>query len=223
MKENISKLVFYSLGIVVQDKPNGSNEIEVTPIEDIPNITTAYKDYKPKFEVELPDAKGVKRKSTVVGKGTIKAKWFPLNNSNRVTSPNVIKNETVMLYRYADSEDYYWNTMFHEPKVRRLEKVKYAFGNKSQPLQEWDDGSSYWFEVSTLKGEKWIKLHISNNDGEVTGYDVMFNARTGEFSLTDTEGNSVKINSIDKVCHIKMGKAIILEAPYVIVKGALIH
>jgi hypothetical protein len=223
MKENISKLVFYSLGIVVVDKPNDSDEVEVTPIEDIPNISSVYKDYKPKFEVELPDARGVKRKSMIIGKSTIKAKWLPLNNSNRITSPNVIKNETIMLYRYADSEDYYWNTMFHEPKIRRLEKVRYAFGNKSKPLEEWNHESSYWFEVSTLKGEKWVRMHISNNDYEMSGYDVTFNARTGVFSVEDTHGNFVKMDSVNGVYHVKMNNIIVLEAPFVIVKGALIH
>lgn len=223
MKESISKLVFYSLGIVVKDKPNDSDMIDVTPVEDIPSISVPYKDYKPTFEVELPDAKGVKRKSKIVGKATVTAKWLPMNNSNRITSPNVIKNETVMMYRYADSEDYYWNTMFHEPKIRRLEKVKYAFGNKDKPLEEWNNESSYWFEVSTLKGEKWVKMHISKNDDEKSGYDLIFNARTGNFDITDTHGNHVKMDSINKVYHVKMGRSIVLEAPFVIVKGALIH
>lgn len=197
--------------------------IDVTPVEDIPSISVPYKDYKPTFEVELPDAKGVKRKSKIVGKATVTAKWLPMNNSNRVTSPNVIKNETVMMYRYADSEDYYWNTMFHEPKVRRLEKVKYAFGNKDKPLEEWNHESSYWFEVSTLKGEKWVKMHISKNDNEMSGYDVTFNARTGNFNVEDTRGNFLKMDSVNGVYHISMRNSIVLQAPFVVIKGALIH
>lgn len=218
-----SRFVFYSLGIVVNDKPKDSTEIDVTPIEEITNIAVPFKDYKPKYSVELPDATGVKKKSTVTGTATIKAKWLPLCNSNRMTAPDVIKNETVMIFRYSDTEDYYWNTMFLEPNIRRLEKVRYAFGNKDKPLEQWDGNSSYWVEVSTRKDEKWIKVHTSTNDGEKAGYDVTINGKEGFFEVKDTIGNHIKMDSDNKVTHLKALKSIVLEAPIVKVIGALVY
>lgn len=188
-----SGLKFYSFGIVVQDKALTSNEIEVTPIESIPYVSGKLSEDIDKYKSSLPDLTGNKANITLPVKKTIKAIWVPLSHSNRVTSPDVIKNETVILLKFADTDEVYWTTIFHEPKIRRLETVRYSFGNLKDPLVKWDASSSYWMEFSTHSKHIWIKT--TKSDGEKWEYDFKIDSREGYIEAKDDLGNRLKIDS----------------------------
>ena len=190
-----SKLRIYSLGIVVYDKPRDTKIIDVLPVEEISNIDGKLTDYKPKYNVQLPDVAKVNRKSKIEGQSYIEAHWLPLSQSNRHTAPDVIANETVLLYRYADSEKYYWDTLFIEPNIRRLETVLHMFGNLKAALTEWDKSSSYWSEVSTH--DKHIHVKTTKSDGEPFEYDIKLDTGAGTFELFDDIGNLLKLYSND--------------------------
>lgn len=208
-----SRLIAYSLGIVVTDKPRDTHEIEVSPIEDLPTIEKKLKDYKPEYSVQLPDAQGVSRQSKTSGLAYIKAIWLPLSQTNRKTSPDVIKNETILLYRYSDSETYYWDTLFDEPHIRRLETVLYMFGNLKEPLKKWDKKSSYWYEISTH--DKHIHLKTTKSDGEPFEYDVKIDTAKGNIVIHDDVGNIIKFDSAKDTISAKANKEILLQAPTV--------
>lgn len=188
-----SKFQFYSLGIIVEDKALGSDIVTVYPVEDLPNINGKIGDYKQEFKSNFPDSRGVAKTSTIESKATVKAKWVPLSNSNRMTSPDVIKNETVMLFKFSDTEDMYWTTLFREPGIRRRETVCYMFGNLKAPLKTWDKKTSYWFEVSTI--DKHVKLHTSSSDGEPYEYDITIDTKEGFLEIKDDVGNSILMDS----------------------------
>lgn len=182
-----SNLKLYSIGIVVEDKLPNTDYAIITPME---QLSTS--------DGQLSDITNIKTATgqTLKKRNTIVAKWIQNGQTNRATSPNVYKNETVRVYRYADTDKYYWDTIFFEPKIRRLEEVKYSYSNKKTPLETYDDSSSYYYTVSTLN--KFIHLHTSTNDGEASGYDILINTRSGEISIVDTNGNQVKWKSVAK-------------------------
>ena len=195
MNEKISRLHFYSLGIVAANKALDSDEIEVTAIEENPmlsgDITDNVELYKATSVNSEKDYKDIEVQTTL----TIKAKWLPINNSNRMSSPDVRRGETVVIYKFADVDKYWWNTLYNDSKLRRLETVIYGFVNDPTEGAEMTKDNSYWFEVNTHR--KLIHLHTSKNDKEPFSYDIQLNTKEGIFTITDDVGNYVELNSRD--------------------------
>jgi phage baseplate assembly protein gpV len=198
MVDRVSGLVLYSLGIVVEDKPEGTDKIKVTPVEEISMADGLLADVKIKYDVNMPDHKGIKRQNAIEGDVSLIATWLPFGHSNRITSPDVYRNETVMIFRMADTDQYYWTTIMREPSIRRLETVNYGFSNLYDPpdgKKSFDKSTSYWLEVSTR--HKYVHLHTANNDGEPFMYDLRIDTRVGTVTLTDDVGNNIILSSPD--------------------------
>ncbi len=194
MNSKISGLKPYSLGIVKVDKDRNTDIINVIPIEeltlldgDIINNTST------KHTNSLPNKDGVIEDVNVVEDNYITAKWIPYGHSNRATSPDVIKGETVMMFRYMDTDEYYWTTIFTEPSIRRKETVVYSYGDLKDGNVPLDKDSTYYLKVSTH--DKVITLHTSKSDGEPYEYDVTLDTGEGVFTITDNIGNDVVLDS----------------------------
>lgn len=192
----VSKLKFYSLGLVAKNKPLSSKTIEVTPIENFPMINGEVTDNIDKYKAKSVDASGSVKNVEVETTITIKATWLPINNSNRKTAPDLRRGETVVLYQFADSDKYWWNTLFDDNVLRRLETAVYAFSNNSKENIQDDSDSTYYLEVSTHR--KLMHVHTSKNDGEPFAYDIQIDAKNGAVTITDDVGNFFVLNSKDR-------------------------
>src|SRR5574343_385662 len=191
--ERSSKFIPYSLGIVVADKARGSDQIKVYPVEELPQIEGKITDFKKDLKVTSTDIKGATSSASAKGDAIIVAEWISPGNSNRNTSPDVIKNETVQIYRYADTDQYYWDTLFREPKLRRLETVCHMYGNLPSGMTPFTKESSYWMEVSTH--DQHIQVHTTKSNKEPFEYDVKLNTATGELLIKDDIGNQIYLSS----------------------------
>lgn len=192
---NTSGLKLYSIGIVRTTKDRTSDYIEVVPIEELPGISGSI-DSEEQIEVmenNLPDKTGSIKASKVVGDIFLVAKWLPFSDSNRMSSPDVVKGETVIIFRYMDTDEYHWCTMFREPGLRRLETVTHAYSDLKEGVTEFDYNSSYSLTVSTH--DKYIKLHTSKSDGEPYVYDMILDTRNGKLTVKDDIENSVVMDS----------------------------
>lgn len=170
-----SEFKFFSLGIVVKEASNTEpHTIEVSPIESLnTQKSNLIKNNIDEHETTLPDEKGVVVKVKIKTTNTVKAEWFPLGMSNRVTPPTVYPNETVMLFKYSNDEKYYWNTTMSEPKFRKKEAVIYSWSNVPVGAAGWkstkepkvaDSNSSYSVSVNAFT--KTMQLTTPTNDGE---------------------------------------------------------
>ena len=186
---------FYSFGVVVKAKERGSDYIEVYPVEQLPMESGKLSGDSRRMDVKLPDARGVAKSTKLEGGSVIKAKWTSLGNSARVTSPDVQANETVMVMSYADTQDFYWDTMGREPSLRRLECVRYMFSNKPEGMAPYDENSAYWVEYNTI--DKRIKIHTSDNDGEAAAYDIEIDTKSGIVSFKDNLDNDITVDSVN--------------------------
>lgn len=193
---SLSKLQPYSLGLVSANKPLKSMIIEVTPVEDFPMLNGEITDNIEKYTSTSTDAAGSTKKTEVSTTASIKATWLPIHNSNRKTAPDVRRGETVMIYRFADTDKYWWNTLFDDIKLRRLETVIYAFSNNRDENVPDTAESTYFLEVSTHT--KTVHFHTSKNDGEPFMYDIQINAKDGIITITDDAENFIILNSRDK-------------------------
>lgn len=190
---NASKLDIYSIGIVAANKPLSSHDIEVTPIEDFSMIdgeitdnTTPYKakgsaDGKSTYQLELDTT------------ASIKAKWMPVGQANRYTAPDVRRGEMVMIYRFADTDEYYWVTMKDDLTLRKLETVIYAFSGTTDEFKGVGPSTHYFLEISTHK--KLAHFHTSKANGEFCSYDVQINAAEGYVNIQDDVGNIFSLDS----------------------------
>lgn len=213
----LSGLKFYSLGIVLEDKPRNQDMIEVDPIEDfVLDDGKILKDDR-KYDVTLPDHKDRTKNSKIKGGSMLKAKWLPFGHSNRDTSPDVYKNETVMIFRFADEQEYYWTTLMREPEIRRLECVRYSYSNQPKGLEAYGDDTSYWIEYSTM--DKKIHLHTSENNGEACTYDVTIDTQLGRINVHDNLGNSIELRSPEGELEITTTEKIILNTKKFIVNA----
>lgn len=201
-----SKLVFHSLGIVAKDKPRNTDIIDVFLVEQFPHTNGPVNESKNKLSTNTANLKGVKTMAKVEGKATSKAGWLPYGHSNRMSSPDVIENETVAVFKYGDTGLFYWTTIFREPKIRRLETVMYAFGNLREKLVPFDKKSSYWFQVSTH--DKHIHLHTSDSDGEPYIYDIYLDTAYGSLEIKDDVGNYIKLDSPRNNVHVETNESI---------------
>lgn len=183
----------YSLGIAMEDKLRGSDQIKVYPVEEFPQINGKVSDFKPSYNVSTTNIKGATKSSDLKGDAVLVATWLPFGNSNRITAPDIIKNETVAIYRYADTNEYYWDSLFREPSIRRLETCCTMFGNLPNGVKEYNKESSYWFEVSTH--DQHIKVHTSKSNQEPFVYDIILNTRDGNLTIKDDIGNSIYLDS----------------------------
>jgi len=208
-QDRISKLSLYSLGIVTKNKANGTDYIEVTPIEELPFASGPINDIKYEYDIKSVNAENKTSSSKIIGNNTLIAKWIPFGHSNRITAPDVCANETVILFKFADTDEYYWTTIFREPSIRRLETVCYAFSNIAKGLEAFDKTSSYWLEVST--NNKNIQLHTSKNDGEPFSYDIILDTNKGTLLVTDSIGNNIVLNSSESSVEITTNSSVTIN------------
>lgn len=189
-----SNLKFFSLGIVVKDKKPGDDFIEVSPIEEFNIQESGLIDEKEKTsKSNLKDSNNKGFNTEVKSKNTVTAKWISLGVSNRTTAPDVYKSETVILFKYADVNEYFWTTIFREPNLRRLETVLYQYSNLKAGLESYKLDTSYWYLVDTRN--KTIKLHTSNNDNELVTYDITIKTDKGYIEIIDGKKNLIILDS----------------------------
>jgi hypothetical protein len=213
-----SQLKIYSLGIVTEVKDRQSDYIKVSPIEDITMGNGKLSEDTRQYDIKVPDARGVKQADTLKGDSAIVAKWVPLGHSNRITAPDVVPGETVVLLRFADTDSYYWTTIFREPTLRRLETVNYGFCDLPSGMGAFDKDSSYYAEVSTH--DKYIHIHTSKSDGEAFEYDIIIDTGRGTVSIDDNSGNSIKLDSNAGSADVATNNTISLKSPSVTIDAS---
>lgn len=189
-----SSFKLYSLGIVIEDKPQGVDYILVSPIEDL-NIQKEglIKDFKKDLKGEKKDLESVNFKTEHEAKSYVRAKWIPYGESNRNSAPDVYASETVILFKFGNVDEYYWTDVLREPELRRLEDVLYSYSNLKVKGNPFNENSSYWVRFNTR--DKYIQLRTSDNDGEAVKYDIKIDTKKGVITILDNLGNSLELDS----------------------------
>lgn len=188
-----SQMKFYSFGRVAENKPQGTDMIQVVPIEQFPMLDGELKSDPKQVEIQGVDASGSTYSSQVTVDSTVDAKWFPMA-TNRKTSPNVRRGERVIVWRYADTDKYYWTELGWDDHLRRLETVVYTFsGTTDESLDATLPENCYSLEVSTHKGA--ITLQTSKKNGEYCKYVVQINTKDGKIVVTDDLNNVIMLDS----------------------------
>ena len=91
-----SAFKFYSLGIVAKDKPTKTDMIDVVPIEHITDIEKDINETKT-LKSKAVDQSNKPQSTEIKSINTVTAKWISIGGSNRLSSPDVIAGETVLI------------------------------------------------------------------------------------------------------------------------------
>lgn len=197
-----SKLRFYSMGIVAQNKALGSKMIEVTPVEELPMLDGEINAALTTNTSSGTDANGSAYNASAASAASIQATWLSLSVSNRLTAPDVRRGEAVMILQFADStEKYYWMTLKDDISLRRLETVVWGISASKNENDPVDHDHIYYVEFSTHT--KTVTLHTCKADGEPYAYTMQLNTKDGTFTLTDDIGNYLHLNSGQNQWEIK--------------------
>lgn len=191
--KQLSELHFYSLALVSANKLLSSKDIECTPIENTSMLDGEITDTATDIIAVGKDASSANYGTNIKGTVSIKATWLPISNSNRMTAPDVRRGELVILYRFADTDKFWWQVFRNDMNLRKLETVTYAFSGTTVETDPTTADNSYFVEVSTHG--KYIHLHTSNANGEPYQYDIQINTATGFIMLQDDQGNYIRLDT----------------------------
>jgi len=213
---DLTKFKIYSLGIVTVNKDRDSAIITVLPIEYLSMVNGDINSIKQDQKVDAVIS-GEKISNEVSKTAVITAKWLPYGISNRATPPDVIKGETVLLFTYGDTGEYWWTTVFNEPSIRRLERVVHVYGDidVDDKLPVIGKDNSHYVDINAY--DKYIELQTSDNRGEKTTYKIKLDLKEGIFTLEDKQENLIELNSVEGVLTATINTKVHVTTPTVVI------
>lgn len=187
-----SNVEFYSLGIVAEDKARNTDRVKIIPIE--VSFMEPTKVAIQESETEHQYSTGTSMDSLKVKEGNhITAKWWKFN-SNRVNSPDVKKEDQVLIYRLGKTDIYFWVDL-NSSNVKRLEDAIYAWSADPKNQMADDLSNAYVMNYSPIDGH--VTLRTSMMNGEKAAYIHQFNTRDGTWICRDHLGNQFYMASLE--------------------------
>lgn len=212
-----SRMHRYAVGIVVEDNPDNISKIKIFPIEYIGNPSEDL--IKPKELQGMIKTKTLKPSNShdnveylttdenIVIESTsfLLATW--INKNNRITPPNVCRGERVIIYRYSNNDEFYWETELTDLKLRKKEHIVYTFSAKPK-LDDKEDPLKDRYTVTFSSKENRLSIHTTNKYGEYTTYDINLFTKKGYLEILDGKTNSIKLDSVKSAftIHLKGDK-----------------
>ena len=188
-----SGLFPYGLGIVAVTKEDNVDTVMFFPAEKLSLEYGKVDEIKDEIEVEVLDSNNKKHKVKAERGAMMEARWFPDGADGRQTAPDVVNGETIQIYRYGDSETFYWKTLLREPELRRLEHVVYAYSNLPSGRTKFELDSSYGYSWSTK--DKKVAMWTSQSNGEAFSYLFKIDTAASTWSMWDNVNNGFGIES----------------------------
>lgn len=114
---------------------------------------------------------------------SIPAVWKKMDNSNRISSPDVREGTQVAVYKASGQNQYYWTLDGVNPETFRLETVMYGW-SANPNLDEntpFDVDNFYIMVMDTRSGL--IQLRTTQANGEVAAFDIQINTAAGTFTV----------------------------------------
>jgi len=210
---DLSKLHFYSYGYVIEDNLDNESEIKIFPVEKLytkggdlndsiknDNIINKERNLVSDSDKdEIPVYTDNEEMFNLEETTYLYCKWSGISDSNRITPPNVCKGETVIIYRFSNRDEYYWDTYNTDLRLRKEEHVVFTFSDKPN-LDEEEDSIEDRYTITFSPKTKTISLHTTDKYGEYTTYDFNLKTEDGYIQLIDGKKNELMWDSTkDKV------------------------
>lgn len=192
-------------GFVSENSVLGKEDvILVVPIEQLPNASGKLEVNPETFTVKGVDASGKHYEMKIDTNSSIKA-TYRSRDPNRITPPQVMKGERVELYRYANDQTYYWESLNMDLNKRVQEIVVNTYAAKPKDAVNKDTPStpenSYSTVIDTVNGLMEFRTSMAN--GEKSAWTVQINGKDGVAIIKDEKGNIVQIDSVNGVIDMR--------------------
>lgn len=201
MPAQASVFNLYSIGTAAENMEFGTRTLEVWPGEQMSGIDGDVTSNQTNITTEGENARGEKYTQNINTGSTIKANWLS-RDTNRPYPSLIRRGEEVMIWRNADTDEFWWEEMGKSAHMRRGDI--YSIACISTIVEEGDQIShlnSYWFEIDSLNGV--IRLSTTKLNGEVASYLFEIMTRQGTYKLEDDIGNQMLLESTDHRWTIK--------------------
>lgn len=177
-------------GIVLEDKLPNVETLSVQLLEINP-----FTDGKVEVQTDTIDVgdSATDTFETVEVSNAIEATYFSFL-TNRAYAPDVKKNEQVLVFRYADSQNYYWFPLGRDDHLRRTERVTIRASNNLTVPQGLSDNNSYTLELDT-KYQGHILLKTSKTSGEKYQYQIKIDTQKNTIQICDDKNNQILLDS----------------------------
>lgn len=199
-KGSASILQMYSVGIAAANLQVGQTELSVFPSESRTYADGEVTDNISDYTTTGVDGNGNNYSEKVTASNAIRAKW--LSRNPWLKTPGLVRRgEEVIIWRVGDTDQFYWELMGTSNHLRRRDIMLLVFSNTSdEATTELTGANSVFFEINTM--DKHITLMTPTNDGEQCGYALQLNYKDSNFSLSDTLGNGVIMDSVEKLLQL---------------------
>lgn len=197
MTEEQEKSGYMGIGVVAENAILGHEELlHVAPQDQLPNMRGRLELNPQKFTTKGVDSRGKAYQSKVETGSTVTAKWLN-EDSNRITPPQLMKGETVHLYRFNGDETFYWKPTNQHMNKRVQEVVVEAYAAKPKEAAKEETPTniknSYTRTVDTANGL--MEMRTSKANGEKAAWTVQMNGKDGKLVISDGDGNFIQIDS----------------------------
>lgn len=191
-----SNLKLFCLAIVAKDKLPTEDKIYVFPVERLSFEEGDIEAAADSSSATVTDLYGKKAVVNYNRSSVMSAdKWITDGDDGRQTSPDVVSGETVKIYRFGDSEVFFWTTLMREPSLRRLEHVAHAYSNLRGGRSPYGLDSTYGSIYSTR--DKYVRIWTSTSDGEKFAYEFKFDTEQNLYRVIDNINNGFGFESQD--------------------------
>lgn len=191
----------YSIGTAAENMEFGKRELEVWPGEQMYGLDGDVTSNQTNISAEGQNATGEKYTQNINTGTTIPAKWLS-RNTNRPYPSLIRRGEKVKIWRNSDTSEFWWEEMGEDIHMRRGDIYTLAcistIIDKDTPISH---ENSYWFEIDSLNGV--IRLSTTKLNNEACEYLFEFMTREGTFTVSDSIGNFMKLESTDHRWTIK--------------------
>lgn len=201
MASNISVLKFYSMGVVAAVKETNTKEIHVIPRETAPMMSGSAEVNPQVMTYNGKNTKGDSVQDKVVTDSTIAATWFPFR-SNRVTAPDVVKGERVVIWQIGDEDKYYWTESGLDDNLRRLETIIIAISGSPATGDDKDISEGDWYFIEWSSHKKHFMMSNSKANGEQVQYVIKADFGEALFSIADDLDNNLVLDSLNAMWQI---------------------
>lgn len=201
MSQN-SALRMYSEGVAASNKQLNTNQLSVVPYEVTPLIDGELDDIVQEMLVKGKDSYGIQYEIKLKSTQALTCDWLPFG-ALPITAPDIRRGERVVIYRFADSNKYYWVDKGLDRHLRRLETIIWRVaatpdGDKDVDL---DETNCYYITMSSH--QKLISLTTSMANGEHTSWTVQIDLAEGNLVIANGNNDFIQIISKEQLIHLQ--------------------
>lgn len=194
----MSLLQFLGVGTVTATKESNTNEIMVYLPSLFPQAEGRASAQAEKVERVSQNAFGEEVRSTSLKSNSIPAVWKKMDDSNRISSPDVREGSTVAIYQIPGQNTYYWTLDGVNPDTFRMETVMYGWNANPHVNEngEFDVDNFYMLSMDTRNGL--VQFRTSDANGEATKFDIQINTMDGTVTIGGKNHSMLNIDDVER-------------------------